>query len=46
VATTDTTVFDKTDDGAMYVTDVAVWFVSEPQAAPVHAEPEIDQVTL
>jgi hypothetical protein len=32
-------------DGALYVTDVVVTFVSVPHVAPLHPVPETDQVT-
>jgi hypothetical protein len=42
------TVTPDSEAGALYVTEVAVWFVSEPQACPVHPTPtvESDHVTL
>lgn len=45
VAVTDTTVVEATEAGALYVTFVAVWFVNEPHAVPVHPEPESVHVT-
>jgi hypothetical protein len=44
-AVTVTARFAGTEEGALYVTDAEVWFVSDPQAAPVQPEPESDQVT-
>jgi hypothetical protein len=46
VAVTDTVKFEDTEAGALYVMDVGVRFVSEPQAAPVQPEPESDHVTF
>jgi hypothetical protein len=44
-AVTVTVRFAGMEEGALYVTDAEVWFVSDPQAAPVQPEPESDQVT-
>ena len=42
------TVTPDSEAGALYVTEVAAWFVSEPHAWPVHPTPavESDHVTL
>jgi len=46
VAVTDTVKFEDTEAGALYVIDVGVRFVSEPQDAPVQPEPESAHVTF
>jgi hypothetical protein len=46
VAVTDTVMFEDTEAGALYVTDIGVGFVSEPQDTPVQPEPESAHVTL